>query len=78
MFTTNKYDLTSNELEPDLPATRLMFDLQTSGGIFGAVPHMQTKHCLQRLHESSFSHATVVGRISEQPGLLFKKAKWSG
>ena len=49
-----------------------MFDPQTSGGILAAVPHMQTKHCLQRLHESSFSHATVVAGYLNNQGFCLK------
>ncbi len=72
-FTANQLDLTESVLDPHSPSAKLMFDPQTSGGILAAVPHIQTRDCLQRLHHSGYRHATVVGHVSEQPGLKFKK-----
>ena len=73
LFTTNQHNLTLSELEPDSPAAKLMFDPQTSGGILTAVLHKQTKVCLQRMHQAGYTHAAVVGQLSEKPGLQFSK-----
>ena len=72
-FTANQLSLTESALDPHSPSAKMMFDPQTSGGILAAVPHIQSRDCLQRLHQAGYSHTTVVGHISEQPGLKFKK-----
>tara|TARA_B100000575_G_scaffold180951_2_gene145286 strand:- start:1139 stop:3382 length:2244 start_codon:yes stop_codon:yes gene_type:complete len=72
-FTANQLSLTESALDSHSPSAKLMFDPQTSGGILAAVPHIQTRDCLQRLHQAGYRHTTVVGHFSEQPGLTFKK-----
>ena len=72
-FTANQLSLTESSLDPHSPSAKLMFDPQTSGGILADVPRIQTRECLQRLHQAGYSQATVVGHLSKQSGLKFKK-----
>ena len=72
-FTANQHSLTDSALDPHSPSAKLMFDPQTSGGVLAAVPQTQTRDCLQRLHQAGYSHTTVVGHLSDRPGLQFTK-----
>jgi selenide,water dikinase len=72
-FTANQHRLTDSALDPHSPSAKLMFDPQTSGGVLAAVPQTQTRDCLQRLHQAGYSHTTVVGHLSDRPGLQFAK-----
>ncbi len=72
-FKANQHSLTDSTLDPHSPSAKLMFDPQTSGGVLAAVPQTQTRDCLQRLHQAGYSHTTVVGQLSDRPGLQFTK-----
>ena len=72
-FTANQLSLTESSLDLHSPSAKLMFDPQTSGGVLAAVPQTQTRDCLQRLHQAGYSHTTVVGHLSDRPGLQFTK-----
>ena len=72
-FKVNQHSLTDSALDPHSPSAKLMFDPQTSGGVLAAVPQTQTRDCLQRLHQAGYSHTTVVGHLSDRPGLQFIK-----
>ena len=72
-FTANQHSLTDSTLDSHSPSAKLMFDPQTSGGVLAAVPQTQTRDCLQRLHQAGYSHTTVVGHLSDRPGLQFTK-----
>ena len=72
-FTANQHSLTNSALDLHSPFAKLMFDPQTSGGVLAAVPQTQTRDCLQRLHQAGYSHTTVVGHLSDRPGLQFTK-----
>ena len=70
-FTANKHSLANGALDLHSPSAKLMFDPQTSGGILAAVPRTKTRSCLQRLHQVGYGYTTVVGRLSDRPGLQF-------
>ena len=68
-FTANQLSVTERTLKGYSPSAKLMFDPQTSGGILAIVPNTQTKHCLQHLRQAGYRHSTVVGHLSDNPGL---------
>ena len=70
-FTANQHSLANGALDLHSPSAKLMFDPQTSGGILAAVPRTKTRSCLQRLHQVGYGYTTVVGRLSDRPGLQF-------
>ena len=74
-FKANQLGLTESTLDPHSPSAKLMFDPQTSGGILAAVPHIQTRDCLQRLHQAGYSQTTVVGHLSDRPGFSSQKKR---
>ena len=77
-FTANQHVLTNGAFDLHSPFAKLMFDPQTSGGILAAVPSTKTRSCLQRLHQAGYGHTTVVGRLSDRPGLQFTKVMRAG
>ena len=72
-FIANQHKLTESTLDAHSPSAKLMFDPQTSGGILAAVPRPQARDCLQRLHQAGYGQTTLVGHISDRPGLQFTK-----
>lgn len=72
-FTVNQHVLTNRAFDLHSPFAKLMFDPQTSGGILAAVPRTKTRSCLQGLHQAGYGYTTVVGCLSDHPGLQFTK-----
>jgi selenide,water dikinase len=48
----------------------ILFDPQTSGGLLVAVPADQAEDLLDRLRKSGISHASVIGELTTEAGVI--------
>ncbi|MCL3880784.1 selenide, water dikinase SelD [Marivita sp. GX14005] len=51
----------------DTPATRLLFDPQTGGGLLVAVPQEQAQALLSQLHAAGLDRAAIIGHLHDGP-----------
>ena len=57
--------MASPEEFADNPRYPLLFDPQTAGGLLAAVPTAHSAACITALQAAGYSHAAVIGVVTE-------------
>jgi selenium donor protein len=73
-FANRKYYEPLVEISPEVsdPASWLLFDAQTSGGLLAALPTEQAQNALSDLRQQGISSAVIVGRVGAGAKIFVK------